>query len=436
MAIGNPAGDYTQGMSPPVPGMPPNMFGGGGSAQAATAPVPGALPPTPGQGGIGSDYASVANTGASGSMTPGTPAASFNVGPTGPIPGQTIGHAPIPVAQPPSLAASSAGPGGQLMAQPAPKMPVQTTAAPIAGSPGGGNSFVADGLAKAFGLNPNSVQQALAGIGRGMTAAGNAPRGTPAGQMFARGLGGAATGTYDAGQQSQNQAMAQNAATAKQAMDLAQMQELQQRGGLINAQTGLTNSQTNSINAGQGRYGVGGSNAPSNNPYNRYLRASDQIRKQEADLRANYTKQGMAPDDVETRVAKDMATYKQQIYRGAGLDPNQADKIAQTGIEPPQTPDGKANPNFQPFDVRKMPGGLNEWNQTVPVGRYYLDQNGKPQLRQLGPGQDYVDKATGKTMTLPPLPGAQQQQQVPQQQYQPNPYMTYMTNSLINSPLQ
>jgi hypothetical protein len=39
-------------------------------------------------------------------------------------------------------------------------------------------------------------------------------------------------------------------------------------------------------------------------------------------------------------------------------------------------------------------------------------------------------------MTLPPLPGAQQQQQVPQQQYQPNPYMTYMTNSLINSPLQ
>lgn len=348
----------------------------------------------------------------------------------GPVAAQPFPGRPQPPANPPlPLNGDAQAPGSNISSNliggaPSPSAPEFAPPPATSPSEAPGMMTTGRGLAGALGMDQNQWRAALAGVGKGLSAVGSMPRGATAGQSIAAGMGGGLTGNVNQQQiteatarQTKNDLFTQTS-TAFRDMLAAKANERADSTAETNAAYRDTmgeyiKSQTASINAGTGRYGTGGANAASNNPYNQALRANEQSRKQEAKLRdtvkTNPELMGRSLEDQEKWIKTELKRFNDDMYKGLKLDPDKAAKLVRMGIEEPSI-DGKPNPKFDPFDARKM--GLDQWNRTVPKGGWYLDQYGKPQKREIGPGEEYIDK-DGKKQRLPYLDGQQPQQ--PQQ---------------------
>lgn len=103
-------------------------------------------------------------------------------------------------------------------------------------------------------------------------------------------------------------------------------------------------------------------------------------------------------------------TRRAELYKQAGIDPAQGQKLANTGLEPPQIKgaDGKLvpNPNFNPFDARQM--SKQQFEATVPVGAHFRDVDGKIYKRTLdkpkaGDKVSEVEKTNDDYMASQPI---------------------------------
>jgi hypothetical protein len=217
-----------------------------------------------------------------------------------------------------------------------------------------------------------------------MTAAGNAPRGTPAGQMFARGLGGAATGTYDAGQQQQNQLFNQSSQAFKDMMLARSMDNTEayrtSQGSYLSARGDMIRAQINS--------GSNGSKTLST-PDQKVAYVESQAQKYRNQLRMErleISKATGAPFN-EAQIEADTETERQRLYNRFGM-----------GQQDVQAAKTRGETQDNPFDTSKFTGTpeqrMQQFHQSVPTavnvngqlqGGWYKDQNGVTRQRTVPP---------------------------------------------------
>ena len=364
---------YGGGPQPPTP--PPSGPGTAAAAVNPNAPVPGFAPP-PGQG-----YPGGAIPTSTGPVMPG---------------GQGYGGGS------PSALGQTAGGLSQALGLPARYEGGVATPA----NPNIGGQF---GLQRPPFLQTQAGQdmitRGLAGLGRGLsTIGGNTGLGA-----FARGAGGSLTGGVNElnAQQGQLRA-AQNDFYAHGSTALRDMlaADAAQNTSFVNkARANLYNSRAAQYAAGVGS----GTGAYQNDPYWKTMNIEKMASQLQIKQMWQLNQEARQFNWDEDRVAKekaqintDISQYKNNLFAEAGIDPDRAEKLKTMGIEPPQK-DGKPNPNFNPFDSRKM--SMDQWNAKVLKDHWYLDQNGEPKQRTIGPGEEYTDSKTGERKRLPPLPG-------------------------------
>jgi hypothetical protein len=307
----------------PLPGAPPP---GGGfpmppGAMAAAPPGTPAAPPS------GVPLPPLGLTAGAGAAGAGFPMG----GPPAPIPPGT-GAVP-PGATPPGLGALGTGPGPNNPAVP---------------------KLVAS-LASALGVNtPNGMQSLMAGIGKGLSTVGVGSLGQGGGLgAFARGAGGAMTGTIGEREKQQKDELAKAANITHQ--------------DLVNAQIGDLKSRAEARQGG-GLY----------SPRSTQLLLTDPGKVQAADRSANaaanlerqkYQKELDDPTvdpkrKKEIRDTIDEAGNKRrnEMLKLYGFDPDKAQKIRQLGTD-----------NEHPFEAHKM--NMQQFHQDVPVST--VDATGK-----------------------------------------------------------
>lgn len=278
---------------------------------------------------------------------------------------------------------------------------------PQAMSAGNAPPAMADGIAGAFGLNPNSVRAALAGVGRGLSAVGAQRPGASGAQSFAAGAGGGLTGVDMAqtqqqqmGRQAQNDAFTQGRETRNDAFN----QKRQTQNDLFNQQSGFFKdvlsahaqddkeqyqqaqiqvlvARAKSVAAGRG------SNAWQNTPEGRVATAEirvaafDSARRKSID--AGVRNQTILPEDAKAKYDElDKATeqYRKGIYKYMNIAPADAENVKTLGT--------KKNP----FPAATM--NEDEFNTRVPMGGFFKDENGDVRQRvKPPPGSDQPQTA-------------------------------------------
>lgn len=247
------------------------------------------------------------------------------------------------------------------------------------------------GLMNSLGLNPNAMRIGLAGVGRGLSAVGSQPDGTSAGRSFAAGAGGALTGS--------NQQVERDQAQARQAQnDLFN----QQSGYFKDMLAAKASDSTADYRAAQSKWllaraqaqmvGGGSGNDLLNSPIRKVtwvegqaLKYRDQIRKTAEKNAAISEKNGEVKPIDEDAIEKATDAFRRKLYQSPAInmDPDKAEKIKNMGVEAPTTQDGKQNSKFNPFDTRSM--SEDDFNTHVPMGAWYLNQNGDPRQRTKPP---------------------------------------------------
>lgn len=402
------------------------ILGMGGSTPQA--PLPGPIPPA--QAGfspsgavdgnaLGADWNSFPNVAGGGPTGPSGTAWNSMAANAG-NPFAASGALPPPGATPsPSLVSSAAAaPGANLPLQqrqsvpdilasvgpPIPPGPPMSLAPP---NPGAGATPMApnggaqpDGLSRTLGatLNPSLYKPSpmggfLASLGGGLsTVQGNTGAGA-----FARGMGGALTKGNQYTQQQQTQLFNQSSAAFKDMLAARNQDDVE---WYRRAQAAYLNSRAQAIQLNGGT----GKPAYQNDPFWKSMKVEDTVQKyqdtQKQILLKQWSMNGTSPEQQQAdldNLQKKVDSFRQNAYKTYGMTPADGQKQLTMGQEPPTTADGKANPKFNPFPTKGMT--QEDFDAKVPLGGWYLDQNGTPRQRTVAPNGDPSSS-----------PGAQMQQ--------------------------
>lgn len=264
-----------------------------------------------------------------------------------------------------------------------PPMNMRTVTPMVSPNPGGAQPPGGGGLAAALGINPSSLKTTLAGIGGGLTAAGNMRPGTNAGQAFATGAGGALTAADKAQDTLFNQS-----STAFKDMMAAKAQDNTE--GYRSAQANYLNARANSI-----KLGGTGSGAWQATPYGKVIQVENEAQKYEKGqqilLQKRWSLNGSSPeqqqkdlDDLNTRTT----AYRAKLYQSAGINPSDGQKMKDWGT----TQDN-------PFSTKGMT--LDQFNQQVPMGAWFTDQNGTVRQRTVPPAGNQPPQSQSSTQPNP-----------------------------------
>lgn len=275
---------------------------------------------------------------------------------------------------------------------------------PAAGPP---PSMVAPGgLAQQLGIVPQAdprrqqIRSMLGGLGRGMTAVGNMRPGTPKGQAFATGMGGAMQGTEETQRQQENDTFNKKSEAFK------------------NWIAGEKLGDDKMISAARTKYyealaqmrqsGATGSNAWQNTPYGKASALETMLDRwennQRLQLQAKWKATTATPDEIKA----DLDALAKQ--KGAERDR----RAKALGISPTEYKRGTAREDA--FDMEKM---TPTQRNVMPDGAWYRYKDpSDPKADKDG----YVYKQRD-WLTKPPYEGWQpSSQSSPQQQSMPDPY--------------
>lgn len=363
--------DYPANGSMPLPRPRPRPAS---APQVGSLPLPPADPrlsnasmPPPSSGPGPTDYPTIGP----GMLTP--PAPPLDLSP----PNEQQAAAPI---SPPM------GPNGPGAAQQPPAAPL--TAAQQSANRGG---LISGPLARAFGIDPMQARNTLAGIGKGLSAAGTVRPGTPAAAAFATGAGGSLTGA-----EQQRQQMFTESSTAFKDMMAAKNSDNTE--AYRQAQGKYLLARAASLTAG----GTGkGSNAWQNTDYGKTIQVENEAQKYEKGqqilLAKRWAANGATPEQQQKdidQLSKNVDSYRQRLYKQIGIDPSKADKLKDMGTS-------AANP----FDTKGM--SIDQFHSQVPMGAWYKDQNGVPRQRTVPPpGVNMGDDPAQPSQPAQPAPNA------------------------------
>lgn len=233
----------------------------------------------------------------------------------------------------------------------------------------------------------NAFSTGVAALGRGLsTVQGNTGAGA-----FARGMGGALQGgtQYTQQQQAQNFNMASGYFKDMLAAKNADDAEAYRR-----AQAGYLNSRAQAIQLGGGT----GSSAWQNTPYGKTIQVENEAQKYEKGqqilLQKRWALNGTSPEQQQSdldNLQKQVDAYRGRLYKSAGIDPAQGANVLKYGTSPDT-----------PFSTKGMT--LNQFNEGVPMGAWYTDQNGVVRQRTVPPSGGVPSTSAAAS------PGAQMQQ--------------------------
>lgn len=279
----------------------------------------------------------------------------------------TVGQAPGPPLNilPPG-GNPPAAPQSPMAAQPAPRPPADQFANPPPGANTGG------GLAGALGINRPVIQQAMAGLGKGMSAVGALPAGASKGQSIAAGLGGSLTGSND----QQNKHFDQLSTTFK---DVLAAKNSGDTSAYKQAQSQYLAARAQSLQAMTANGGKG-SNAWQNTPLGQVavveqrVAAYDGPRRKSID--AAVRSGALSPEDAKKQyetLDKQVEGFRGNMYKSAGLDPSKAEKLRTAGEK-----------SDNPIETKGMTP--QQFHAQVPMGAWYdsgkKDTSGKPIIMQ------------------------------------------------------
>lgn len=274
--------------------------------------------------------------------------------PPGPAPGAPPG------APPPNLPASGPAP-----------MPPADVMRQSPGTSSGGD------LASVFGLNPNSVRAALAGIGKGMTAVGQQKPGTFGGTSFAAGVGGGLEGAVHQGDiQEQQKRAAQNDAFNQKSTAFKDWVEAEKLGDskLINASRAKMYEAHAAMYAMGGKAAQGESAAWQNNPYGRAMNIEKLVqteqRNRELALERRLKLLQATPEQSQEamdKLDKSMEQFRKEKYEQFKIDPNESKRGSSDKF--PFEWD-----KLTPAQKRAMPDGA--WYRTKQPGAADADKDG------------------------------------------------------------
>lgn len=360
--------------APPVstsPGQTPDF--NGGATPGLPMPAPGGMNAPSGVSGPGSS-----------SFDEG----GFNAGSPGAGAG-ALAQVPMPPPRPSQLQPPMPPSAQQPLAPPlnlappsAPPMPPQMPAgsAPPTQSAGGG-------LAAAFGLDPNRVRAAMAGVGKGLYAVGSARPGAPAGQVFAAGAGGSLQGAADA-QQKQKDALFNQSSTAFK--DMLAAKNSDDTSAYRKAQSQYLAARSASL-ATMTANGGKGSAAWQNTPYGKVIQVENESQKYEKGqqilLQKRWTLNGATPEQQQQdldKLNKNVDAYRNRLYGQAGIDPKQADKIKDMGTSATNA-----------FDTKGM--SSDQFHTQVPMGAWFRTDKGVFQRTVPPPGAANAQSAAPST---------------------------------------
>jgi len=239
---------------------------------------------------------------------------------------------------------------------------------------------------------PNPIQTGMAALGKGLsTVSGNTGAGA-----FARGMGGALTGgsQYAQQQQTQNFNMASNYfKDMLAAKNMGNMEAYRQ------AQGAYLGARAQAITLGGGT----GSGAYQNSPYWKTMKIEDSAQKyqngQKQILLKQWSLNGTSPDQQQTdldNLQKNNEAFRQRLYKSAGIDPSDGQKMLTYGQ------------SDNPFPTKGMT--LDQFNQQVPMGAWYTDQNGDKRQRTVAPTDNGASTAPGGSAAQPNAPQSNGQQ--------------------------
>lgn len=223
-------------------------------------------------------------------------------------------------------------------------------------------------LEGALGISPTTIKTALAGLGQGLSAVGKMRPGTPGGQAFAAGAGGALEGVDKADNQLFNQS-----SVAFRNMLAAQSQNDTE--AYRRAQGDYLMSRANAI-----KLGGTSSSAWQNTPYGRMIQVENEAQKYEKGqqilLQKRWQMNGSTPEQQQKDIddlQKRTDAYRTKLYQSAGVDPKQGGAMKNWGTAPET-----------PFETKGMT--LDQFNSQVPMGAWFKDQNGAVRQRTVPPG--------------------------------------------------
>jgi hypothetical protein len=241
---------------------------------------------------------------------------------------------------------------------------------------GGGrdvSASVPGGLSRtigALGLSQDQAERLQASLGAGFKAAGNSAGKSPF-QAFSSGAGAAMEG--DAGERDKQRKLAQEKADKKFTQssvafkDMIAAERANNEADYRKNQGKYLAARAEAIASGaMGKAGAAWKGTPHdliNTIEADAIKMRDQFRKT---AEKNLTNTGDPVDDAA--IDRKVEAYKAQRYKGMGMTPQQVDKIKTMGTQPPKLPDGKPNPNFNPFE------GLSEPQIQDAAGRRLLSR--------------------------------------------------------------
>ena len=239
------------------------------------------------------------------------------------------------------------------------------------------------GLARALGLNPvqagrdltmaqpNPLSSMLSGVGKGLSAVGQQKPGTPKGYAIAAGAGGGISGTLEDQEKQKNTLFAQS---SKALEEMRAQEAAGNTAQLTAARAAFLTARAQSTALMTGK----GGNAWQNTPLGQVatieqrVAAFDGGRRKSIDaavragtLTADDAKS--AYSDLENKTNQ----FRTNMYKSAGLDPKQAEKMRTAGTED------------NPFDTNGM--SLDQFHAQVPMGAFYTDQKGAVRQRTQPP---------------------------------------------------
>lgn len=374
--------DYVQ---PPMGTIDPNAAGGGFGFDPTVAampdqrqppmppaPPPGAMAP-PAPGGIGSDAA----------RTPAVPVPSWQAA-NAQSPGPPLNIVPPGASAPiPPIGIAGAAPGAAPQPRPPMNLAPQGAPTPPASTFNNVPSTQSGGLASALGLDParaqpttaDKVRAAMSGLGKGLSAVGHLPAGASKGQAIAAGAGGSMEGTADA-QQKQKDTLFNQSSTAFK--DMIAAKSSGDTSEYRAAQSAYLTARAQSL-AAMTASGGKGSNAWQNTPLGQTAVVEQRVAAYDGPRRKSIDAQvrsgALSQEDAKKLydgLDKQVDGFRQNIYKSIGLDPQKAEKLRTAGE--------KAD---NPIDTKGM--SLDQFHAQVPMGAWFLDQNGKPRQRTVPP---------------------------------------------------
>jgi len=304
------------------------------------------------------------------------------------------GPYPVPMPQPRPPGAGPDVPLGpdqkppmQANAQVIPARPGAPQAAPLpppAAMRGTPDTASAGGLSSAFGINPDNMRIALASLGKGMSAVGQQPFGSPGGKSFAAGLGGALEGgehtrtTLDQQKRQRDNDLFNQKSTAFKDWVLAE--KLGNETALADAKAKYWESV-----AAMKKQGGKESSAWQNTPYGKAAQLETMLDKWSANERLQMQAKWKALGSTPEEIKEDLANLEKK------RSSERARRAKALGIDPDEYQKGTAKEHA--FDFEKL---TPEQRKVVPDGAWYK----------------YRDPKTGETvfkqrdwLALPPYEG-------------------------------